>query len=87
MARAMKFGMFLPPYDFAAAKATAAPAESGGFYSVSFNDHFVAQNGPPETPQLECLTVLAAIAAVTDRVLLTPTVLSASYRGRRSSAG
>jgi probable F420-dependent oxidoreductase len=76
----MKFGLFLPPHDYGAAKETALRAEREGFHSVAFNDHFVAQTGPPGTPQLECLTVLSAVAAVTDHIRLTPTVLSASYR-------
>lgn len=75
-----KFGMYLPQRDFAAAKEVALDAESKGFYSVSINDHFVPQIGPPETPQMECFATLAAIAAVTSTIRVAPAVASASYR-------
>jgi len=79
MAKA-KFGMYLPQKDFAAAKQVALDAERQGFYSVSINDHFVSQIGPPDTPQTECFTTLAAIAAVTEKIHVVPAVASASYR-------
>lgn len=79
MAKA-KFGMYLPQRDFAAAKEVALKAEQQGFYSVSINDHFVPQIGPPDTPQMECFSTLAAIAAVTERIRVVPAVASASYR-------
>lgn len=75
-----KFGMYLPQRDFAAAKQVALDAERQGFYSVSINDHFVPQIGPPETPQMECFTTLAAVAAVTSTIRVAPAVASASYR-------
>lgn len=79
MAKA-KFGIYLPQRDFAAAKQVALDAERQGFYSVSINDHFVSQIGPPDTPQTECFTTLAAIAAVTSTIRVVPAVASASYR-------
>jgi probable F420-dependent oxidoreductase len=79
MAKA-KFGMYLPQKDFAAAKQVALDAERQGFFSVSINDHFVSQIGPPDTPQTECFTTLAAIAAVTEKIHVVPAVASASYR-------
>ncbi|MBS1889178.1 MAG: TIGR03619 family F420-dependent LLM class oxidoreductase [Actinobacteria bacterium] len=79
MAKA-KFGMYLPQKDFAAAREVALVSERQGFYSVSINDHFVTQIGPPETPQLECFSTLAAIAAVTSQIRVVPAVASASYR-------
>jgi probable F420-dependent oxidoreductase len=44
------------------------------------NDHFFSPFGSPETPQIECFTTLSAIAAVTKRVRLMPTVASISFR-------
>ena len=76
----VKFGLFLPTGDFAAAKRAALRAESEGFYSVSINDHFYTPMGPPQTPQLECFTTLTAIAAVTSRIRLTPSVAAISFR-------
>jgi probable F420-dependent oxidoreductase len=78
--RDAKFGLFLPTGDFAAAKRAALRAESEGFYSVSINDHFFTPLGPPQTPQLECFTTLTAVAAVTSRIRLTPSVAAASFR-------
>ena len=79
MAR-VKFGLFLPTADMAAAIAAARRAEREGFYSVSINDHFFTPLGPPETPQLECFTTLAAIAALTETVRLAPLVTAVSFR-------
>jgi probable F420-dependent oxidoreductase len=76
----VKFGLFLPTRDYPSAKAAALRAEAQGFWSVSLNDHFVSQDGGPQTPQLECLSVLTAIAAVTERVRLVPSVIAAAYR-------
>ena len=76
----VKFGLFLPTGDFAAAKRAALRAESEGFYSVSINDHFYTPMGPPQTPQLECFTTLTAIAAVRSRIRLTPSVTAISFR-------
>lgn len=76
----VKFSLFLPTGDFASAKQAALQAERDGFYSVSINDHFFTPLGPPETPQLECFTTLTAIAAVTSRLHLTPSVTAASFR-------
>ena len=76
----VKFGLFLPTGDFAAAKQVALRAENDGFYSVSINDHFFSPLGTPQVPQLECFTTLTAVAAVTSRIRLTPTVAAASFR-------
>ncbi len=76
----VKFGLFLPTGDIDAAIAAGKAAEEQGFYSVSINDHFFTPLGPPETPQLECFTVLTAIAALTERVVLAPTVAAMSFR-------
>lgn len=76
----IKFGLFLPTGNFAEAKAAALQAERDGFYSVSTNDHFFSPLGAHDTPQLECLTSLTAIAAVTSTIRLAPAVVSASFR-------
>ena len=76
----LKFGIFLPTGDFAAAKKAALRAESEGFSSVSINDHFFTPLGKPETPQLESMTTLTAVAAVTERIRLVPSVVAASFR-------
>jgi probable F420-dependent oxidoreductase len=76
----VKFGLFLPTRDYPSARAAALQAEAQGFWSVSVNDHFVSQDGGAQTPQLECLSLLTAIAAVTNRVRLVPSVVAASYR-------
>ena len=75
-----KFGLLLPADDFATAKQTALQAESDGFYSVSMIDHFFTPLGEPQTPMFECYTTLTAIAAVTERIRLTPCVTSVSFR-------
>ncbi len=78
----VKFGIFLPTHDFGKAKAAAESAEQQGFYSVSINDHFFPPMGPEQrkVPQLECYTTLSAIAALTKRVKLAPTVTAMSFR-------
>ncbi len=76
----VKFGLFLPTGDMAAALTAAQRAEREGFFSVSLNDHFYSPLGSPETPQLECFTALSAIAAVTSRVRLAPAVAAVSFR-------
>lgn len=75
-----KFGLFLLPEDIEAAQKTARRAEREGFYSVSHNDHFYSPLGSPESPQLECFTVLTAIAAVTETIRLAPAVAVAGFR-------
>jgi probable F420-dependent oxidoreductase len=76
----VKFGLFLPPNDYGAALDMALRAERDGFYSVSVNDHFVPQTGPTDGPQLECFTLLTAVAAQTSRIRLAPAVACALYR-------
>ena len=66
--------------DFAVAKQAALQAESEGFYSVSMIDHFFTPLGDLQTPLLECYTTLTAIAAVTERIRLTPCVTAVSFR-------
>lgn len=76
----IEFSLFLPTGDFAEARAAAQWADAHGFDAVSMNDHFFSPFGSPEAPQIECFTTLSAIAAVTKRVRLMPTVASMSFR-------
>ncbi len=78
--RDIKFGLFLIPHDVASAQDAARQAERMGFYSVSHSDHFYSPVESMQTPQLECFTVLAAIAPVTETIRLVPTVAAASFR-------
>jgi probable F420-dependent oxidoreductase len=78
--RPIKFGLFLPTDDFAKARAAAEWADANGFYSVSINDHFFSPLGSPQVPQLECFSTLSAIAAITKKVRLAPTVVANSFR-------
>jgi probable F420-dependent oxidoreductase len=78
--RPIKFGLFLPTDDFVKARAAAQWADTNGFYSVSINDHFFSPLGSPRMPQLECFSTLSAIASVTKKVRLTPTVAANSFR-------
>jgi probable F420-dependent oxidoreductase len=80
--REVRFGTFLPTHDFGKAKAAAQSAEEQGYYSVSINDHFFPPMGPEhrKVPQLECYTTLSAVAAVTKKVMLAPTVTAMSFR-------
>lgn len=75
-----RFGLFLLPNDVREATAAARRAEDDGYYSVSVNDHFYSPFGGPRTPQLECFTVLTAMAMVTRRVKLASAVVAASFR-------
>ncbi len=91
----MRFGLALPHYDFSlpggepvtfdAVAEAARTAERLGFDSVWISDHFflsLGRYGGPDRPMgaLECLTTLAGVAAVTERVRLGTLVLSASFR-------
>jgi probable F420-dependent oxidoreductase len=76
----IKFGLFLPTGDFAAARTAALWADANGFYSVSINDHFFSPLGSARTPQLECFATLSAVAAITSKVRLAPAVTAMSFR-------
>jgi probable F420-dependent oxidoreductase len=76
----VKFGLFLPTGDFAAARKAALWADANGFYSISLNDHFFSPLGTPQTPQLECFAALSGLATITEKVRLTPTVTAMSFR-------
>lgn len=90
----MRFGLTLPHYGFslptgriafADAAEWARRAEALGFDSIWVSDHFFysfARYGADPSPMasLEPLTMLAGIAAVTDRVRLGTLVLCAAFR-------
>ena len=76
----VKFGLFSIAGDAKAVMANAVRAERDGFFSFSPNDHFFSPFGKPSDPQLECFTMLAAIAAKTERIRLVPAVVAASFR-------
>jgi F420-dependent oxidoreductase-like protein len=54
-------------------------AERTGWHGVWMADHFMV-NGEKSAPMLECLAVLAGIAARTERVRIGPMVLGNTYR-------
>jgi alkanesulfonate monooxygenase SsuD/methylene tetrahydromethanopterin reductase-like flavin-dependent oxidoreductase (luciferase family) len=85
--RPIKFDVHLPALGFNHARTFAQLAESLGFYSVSFGDHFFmnmtlsrAVAPSPTTPKLECYTTLAALAALTNRVRLLTNVTPMGFR-------
>ncbi|MEM7543108.1 MAG: LLM class flavin-dependent oxidoreductase [Pseudomonadota bacterium] len=75
-----KFGLFILPPDITVAQQAAKQAEKDGFFSISHNDHFYSPLGSPESPQLECFTVLTAMAAVTKTIRLAPAVAVPAFR-------
>jgi F420-dependent oxidoreductase-like protein len=87
---AMRFGLQIETYpsgptgnEFDTMLAVARLAEEVGYDSLWYEDHFMWRDGsepPGPSPQLECLTTLAAIAMATTRVELGMLVLGAPYR-------
>lgn len=77
-----EFGLCLPQFtsNGDATVAAAITAEADGYDIVSVFDHLRPLGGPPGRPILECLTLLAAVAAATRRVRMLPLVLRAPLR-------
>jgi alkanesulfonate monooxygenase SsuD/methylene tetrahydromethanopterin reductase-like flavin-dependent oxidoreductase (luciferase family) len=78
----VKVGLVLPMFSGDPAKALGAAreAESLGFDGVFAFDHFFPPGGSPDRPSLEAFTTLAAVAAVTERLVLGTLVTRASLR-------
>ncbi|MCB2222821.1 MAG: LLM class flavin-dependent oxidoreductase [Actinobacteria bacterium] len=84
MSRPLAVGIQLPEIErrvgWTELRAMAVLAEQAGFDSVWVGDHLLyrPEDGPPVGPW-EAWSLLAAIAAVTDRVLLGPLVAATSF--------
>ena len=83
----MRFGLQIETYGqddaFGRMLAVTRLAEELGFESVWYEDHFsLWDEGRPEEPwpQLECLTILAALAASTRRIRIGALVVGVPYR-------
>ena len=76
--REIKFNLVLPIANYNRARSWAGAPTNWDFYSVSVADHmftrttFLNFERTPAQPQMECYTMLAAIAAITRRVRLVP---------------
>ena len=78
-----KFYVMLPQRNFPKTRALAETADSLGYHGVGLGDHLFVHRGDmqlPDEPLLECYTTLGAIAAVTQRVIMTQVVGANSFR-------
>ncbi len=78
----MKVGVILPLFSGDPHKVVdaAREAEELGYDGVFAFDHFFPPGAPPDRPSLEAFSILAAVAAVTERVTLGTLVTRASIR-------
>lgn len=81
----MQIGIQLPEIEWVASwpeyRAMAVAAEAAGFDSIWLGDHLLYDKPEGAQGPWECWTQLAAIAAVTARVLLGPLVSPTGFRG------
>src|SRR5580704_3886873 len=84
--REIKFNLVLPIANYKRAKSWAERADALGFYSLSVADHMFTRTNflnferTPQQPQMECYTMLAAVAAITTRVRLVPFITPMMFR-------
>ena len=78
----MKIGLILPLFsgDPERVLSFARRAEGSGYDGVFAFDHFFPPGAPSDRPSLEAFTLLAAVAAATDRIALGTLVTRASLR-------
>lgn len=80
----MQVGIQLPEVErvvpWSEYRSMAETAEAAGYASIWLGDHFLYRRKDEDLGPWECWSMLAAIAAVTDRVLLGPLVSPTGFR-------
>jgi alkanesulfonate monooxygenase SsuD/methylene tetrahydromethanopterin reductase-like flavin-dependent oxidoreductase (luciferase family) len=78
----VRIGLVLPMFsgDVEKVMAFARRAEELGYRGVFAFDHFFPPGAPPDRPSLEPFTVLSAVGAATERILVGTLVARASLR-------
>jgi alkanesulfonate monooxygenase SsuD/methylene tetrahydromethanopterin reductase-like flavin-dependent oxidoreductase (luciferase family) len=87
--RRPRVGLLLPMFsgDPTRVVQAARDAEDLGFDGVFAFDHLFAMGGPPDRPSLEPLASLAAVGAVTSRIVVGTLVARAVLRSPPPSTG